>query len=590
MKTESITRNSRGAIMLIAVFFAIFAVGLLYYLVGISSSVLYREKFQDAADSGALSAAVMHARAMNLIVLINIIMAALLSVLVTLKLLETLAIIGIALAAAAAWFTAGASLVAIPPLNTVRSSMSSAYSELQSPIFDALQFLHETADAVQDVTPGAALALVEADLEARDSPPGTHGITFGTEEKLPVEDDSFSELCGRAGEFPIQLASDTLSPLPGVSEILDALQSPMHDLTSSLSSWFCSDGSKPPQPYPQQIKQSYPRTKLTTDCESEKTGGSMSDVQSATSPACKESHADEAAAAPDKDTGGCQSGHDCTLAGPYDAHVKLAREQCDPTGNATAPFVYYYQLRKGQVTYRWTGKTWARGEPVYQTPQASSSDHPPCGPKEMRPVVAEGYNKTVRKHDDVNEVLPVCSSDHEPTFLDRGAVGTTRVVDFVDVTQILGCRRNETKPIDLSDAARAGEVGDDKSPKRVRGASTLGDESFQLRAIMHGSAPTGLPEKMMHLALWNQAEPSNPLSALRELGDYSVAQAEYFYDGPRDPRSNWMWTMNWRARLRRFRVPTGEASGAINTACGELGNGCAAALDQVKRLSGLVVH
>ena len=62
MKTASLARNNRGAIMLIAVFFAIFAVGLLYYLIGISSSVLYREKIQDAADSAALSAAVMHAR------------------------------------------------------------------------------------------------------------------------------------------------------------------------------------------------------------------------------------------------------------------------------------------------------------------------------------------------------------------------------------------------------------------------------------------------------------------------------------------------------------------------------------------------
>ena len=589
MKTTSLARNNRGAIMLIAVFFAIFAVGLLYYLIGISSSVLYREKIQDAADSAALSAAVMHARAMNLLVLINIIMAALLSVLVTLKLLETLAIIGIVLAAAAAWFTAGASLSAIPPLNTVRSSMSNAYSKLKSPIFDALQFLHETADAVQEVTPGAALALVEADLEARDNPPGTHGVTFPTELKLPVEDDSFSELCGRAGEFPIELASDTLSPLPGVSEILDGLKSPMHDLTSSLSEWFCSDGSNPPKPYPQQIKQSYPRTELTHECENEKSSGSMSDVQNATSPACEKSHADEAAAASDKDTGDCQAGHDCSLGGPYDAHVTLAREQCDPS-RAPAPFVYYYQVRKGQVTYRWTGKIWVRGEPIYQTPEAASSDRPPCGPAEMRPVIAEGYNKTVRKHDDVNEVLPVCSSEHEPTFFDRGAVGTTKVVDFTEAIQILGCKRNETKPIDLSDAARAGDVGDDKSPKRVKESSTLGDESFQLRAVMRGSVPTGLPEKMMHLALWNQAEPSNPLSAFRELGNYSVAQAEYFYDGSKNPRSDWMWAMNWRARLRRFRVPTGDASNAINTACGELSGGCGVLLDQVKRLGALIVH
>jgi hypothetical protein len=589
MKVESLTRDDRGAIMLIAVFFAIFAVSLLYYLIGISSSVLYREKLQDAADSAALSAAIMHARAMNLIVLINIIMAALLSVLVTLKMVETLAIIGTVLAAALAWFTAGASLSAIPPLNTVRTSMNEAYSSLQPPILRALKFLHDTADAVQEVTPGVALALVEVDLEVRDNPPGTHGVTFPTELELPVEDDSFSELCGRAGEFPFQLARDTLQPLPGVSEILDGLTGPMHDLTSSLSNWFCSDGSNAPPPYQQPVKRSYPGTGLTNDCENAPSHGSMSDVQIATSPACDESKADEAAAAADNNTGSCQAGHDCSLHGPYDTHVTLAREQCDPL-RAPAPFMYYYQVRQGQVTYRWTHQTWVREVPIYRTPEKRSSNRPPCGPADISPSVAAGYNKTVRKHDDINEVLPVCSSEHEPSSLAWGSPGTTEIVEFTEVTQILGCERNETKAIDLSDAPRAGDVGNDKSPKRVKESSTLGDESFQLRAIMRGSVPTGLPETMIRRSLWNADEPANPLSALRELGNYSIAQAEYFYDGPKNPRSDWMWAMNWRARLRRFRVPTGDASSAIDTACGQLSGGCGPLLDQVRRLRDLIAH
>src|ERR1700690_1919722 len=128
-------KDDRGAIMLIAVFIAIFAVALLYYLIGISGTVLFREKFQDAADAAVLSSAIMHARAMNAIVLVNIIMAAVLSVLVTVKLIETVAIIGIGIASMLAWASFGASLLAIPPLHTVQSSMETAYNTLREPIF-----------------------------------------------------------------------------------------------------------------------------------------------------------------------------------------------------------------------------------------------------------------------------------------------------------------------------------------------------------------------------------------------------------------------------------------------------------------------
>jgi hypothetical protein len=171
----------------------------------------------------------------------------------------------------------------------------------------------------------------------------------------------------------------------------------------------------------------------------------------------------------------------------------------------------------------------------------------------------------------------------------HGTDGTTKSVSFIEVPQILGCKRHETKEIKIDNGQTAGGSGNDKSPKRVENAAKLGDENFQIRAVMHGNLPTSLPDKMMHLALWNQAAPENPLSVLRDLGNYSVAQAEYFYDAP-DPRSEWMWNMNWRARLRRFRLPTGSASDALATACDGLGGTCGALIDQVKKLNNIVVH
>jgi len=595
--THKLHRDQRGAIMLIAVFVAIFAVALLYYLIGISGTVLFREKLQDAADATALSSAIMHARAMNLIVLINIIMAAILSVLVTVKLIETLAIIGVGFAAALAWGTAGASLVAIPPLKTVQSSMQTAYETLRGPVFEALLALNDLADAVRDVTPGAALALAEADLAANPALPNTHGIVFGTRRDLPVEDDEFTTLCGQAAKLPATLAKESLSAIRPLSAVMGALESPMQSLGSSLSEWFCGDGSGTPPPYQQTYERLYPRTDSSIACENDQSSGHLSEASSATNSNCNESQSDEKAAKPDPITGNCQVWHDCSLGGPYDTHVALAREQCSPTySDQPSPFVYNYQTRSGVVEYKWNGKTWIRGAPIYDSPVYASSSNPPCGPPEQHPTVAEGYNETVRKHDDVNEVLPVCSSELAPSFLSaRGTFGDTTTVNFTEALHLLGCKRRITKNIDLSDAQRVEKSGKDKSPKRVllkdddQKDVTLGDENFQIRAILHREIPTGLPERVMNAALWNQASPENPLSALRILGSVSVAEAEFFYDST-EARSEWMWNMSWRARLRRFRLPTGGAMSKVEDYCRQRPTGCGTILDQVKKLGTLIAH
>ena len=57
MKCHSAISDDRGAIMIIALCFAVFGVAILYLAVGAAESVLFREHLQDAADSAALSAA-----------------------------------------------------------------------------------------------------------------------------------------------------------------------------------------------------------------------------------------------------------------------------------------------------------------------------------------------------------------------------------------------------------------------------------------------------------------------------------------------------------------------------------------------------
>ncbi len=565
--------DDRGAIMVIALFLAIFAVAILYTLIGTAETVLFRERLQDSADSAALSSAVMHARSMNLLVLINLLMAALLAVLVTIKLIESIAIIGAIVAAALAWFTGGATLSAIPPLQSVQSKMHDAYEELKDPIYEALEGLHSVGEAVKGAAPAAAFTMAAADIEEYGKPTVKVGVVVGTRMTLPVEDGSFDELCGEAGELPLALARAGLEEagIPALPDLMRVLESPMNSLTSEFSDWFCgeSDGgsSKSPPGHKQRVTRSYPRmkTKASEACEAgEGLEGLDGPIKDVTSPDCEESQREEDAGKPDENTGECSKGKDCSLKGPYEARVAQARRECAPT-LSPPPFEYWYQERQGHVVYEWTGQFWKRGEPRYDAPVRRGDSkngvrQPPCGPPDVSPAI-EGYRMTVHPGDDVEDVIPVCSTETPPELpAVAPARGTTEPRDFREVTHILGCKRarEEAMPIDAGEPAD--NSGNSKSPKLVESTAALGDENFQIRALMQGDQQALDAARIVRVALWDKPEPEHPLEKMKQFAGFSVAQAEYFYDGQPNGRDAWMWNMNWRARLRRFRLPAGDLS------------------------------
>jgi hypothetical protein len=563
--------DERGAILLIAVFFAIFAVALVFSVVGTAESLLYRERMQDAADQAALSGALMHARSMNLIVLINIVMAALLAILVTIKLLEGLAIIGMAIAAGLAWFTAGASLVFIPPLQIMQSDMNVAYEQAKPPIDSALEALNDAADAVKTAAPIAANGVVLADIANYSSPPVDAGLAVATRSTLPVEDEEFKKLCEHSAEVPGTLAGEALKPLH-LGKVGDLLAGAMKAMATTLPEWFCGESGQSPPGYRQSIERFYPRMAPNVACEEagvDGVTGSANSAQGATSKSCDAATLFQAEAEPDKLTGSCQSRHDCSPSGPYEQQIAQARVECDPS-EPPAPFVYEYQRRRARVPYTWTGRFWKRGEPTDEVlSQVESKGRPPCGPSRFRPVVAAGYNTQVRR-EGAPDVLPVCTTESPPEVTDTRflRVGEVRSVEVTEVRHILGCKRNELVEVKVKDDKSSGDQGEQRSSKRIENTLSLGDEDFQVRALMHGSRGSNGAEQMVRLALWHEAAPDEALSALRGLGNYSIAQAEYFYDGT-EGRDAWMWNMNWRGRLRRFRLPSGDALEALHDACQE---------------------
>src|SRR5215472_17644823 len=84
-------RDERGAIVVMSLLFACFLTGMLWYVMGIADAVVFRDRMQEAADAVAFSAAVVHARGMNFIVILNLIMFALVALYLILAILTDFA-------------------------------------------------------------------------------------------------------------------------------------------------------------------------------------------------------------------------------------------------------------------------------------------------------------------------------------------------------------------------------------------------------------------------------------------------------------------------------------------------------------------
>lgn len=562
------TRQSdeRGAILLIALFFAVFMVGMVYYVIGVAEAVLLSERMQDAVDASALSGAVMNARAMNFIVLINLVMSVLLAILVALKLVETLAIVGIILASALAYPTFGLTLPFVPILESVRSTTSAWYNTLKPDVETALELLNELETTVANVAPPAAKELAEEGIEEYWMPPVEFAtvVPFQTPDQadcylgqcLPVENDDYSVLCGKAGGVVGDLIALPFSVID-VEELSNAISGAASGAAREFSDWFCgsggSGGSGGAPSIETTVKRHYPMLPSVLACEE-----SVKQDKSVSERVCAASTAETADAEPDKTTGNCQAGHDCSIDGPYERSVRAARENCALT-QSPPPVEISWQEQTGTVSYVWNGETWERGEEtITETVQKHKKENqffipPPCGPERYRPMIV-GYELEPHPHGDVNEVNPVCSEGGGPPVgivpVRRGQVFQS---EFRRVPHILGCRRDFEEEKSGSNEGPAAS-GDTRAPKKIIKDVKLGDEAFQLRSFARRKPRMAGPGRGVRVALWGADEPGSELGELEDFGSFAVAQSEYFYDGT-EGEDGWMWNMKWRGRLKRFRLP-----------------------------------
>lgn len=240
---SGVYQDERGAILVMGIFMCACMVSILWYLAGIGDAIVFRERMQEAADATAYSAAVLHARGMNLLVMINLIMACVLAVRVALKVAF---VVLSALALAFSWVPgAGAALgVAAEAVNT-------AVQASDPIITGALEGLTAVEEIIPHVVPPAAIVgsyqVGERYAPVVDKAAAGNPVT--TVEGLPVTEGSKGVLCFQAAKAVMDII---WSVFPGGNSLKDSfvgskISSGFARIIAAGGDYFCGlNGSSSP--------------------------------------------------------------------------------------------------------------------------------------------------------------------------------------------------------------------------------------------------------------------------------------------------------------------------------------------------------
>ncbi len=201
---EGIAENENGAMLIMGIFMVMFVAAMLYYVVGVGDTIMYRERMQDAADAGAMNGAIFLARGMNLITLLNLTLASVFGVLVA---AQTAFFILLAAAGKAASecnppYRIAPCFQAICLLIAVGRSCDKI-EDAKDHVSDAADVTTSMQDSIRQTAPLAATAAVFQMGRNHYAPPVTVplGIYGDVVDDLPVEEDPDPPICDRTINF-----------------------------------------------------------------------------------------------------------------------------------------------------------------------------------------------------------------------------------------------------------------------------------------------------------------------------------------------------------------------------------------------------
>ncbi len=237
MDRRKITRNTDGALMVMAVFVALFMVAIVYHVAGVGGAALEQQTMQDAADAMTFSAATAKARGMNLLAMINLIMAAAVAVLVALRLLMVVIAILIIICIPLCYF-GGSTCALIPKLIDFEIQVNNWANDVEDIVQPLTRALAKAADVVNQAVP--ILAQAEAiHISTRDIyNPAKIGFVWPLVEELPTKEGPFELLCAKAAKNVADVVTFLLPPIIP-DAVMDKFGDGLAGLATSFSSFFC---------------------------------------------------------------------------------------------------------------------------------------------------------------------------------------------------------------------------------------------------------------------------------------------------------------------------------------------------------------
>jgi hypothetical protein len=549
-------RGEQGAVMLMGIYFCVLLMALVFYVLGVAQTVLAQEGMQDAADAASFASAIVHARGMNLLVYINWVMAALVAVLIAIRLVESLFIIAGTTLSTLSFFSFGAATPLASLCWTQVNVWNQLYERTKKVVFPVLEALHSAEKAVSVVVPAAATleALVES---GKTHAPADAVFALPGRLTLPVEFDSFPPLCERGADLVGYVATLPIRALGGPMEgIADGLEDGLGAMAGSLSGYLCgaSAGSGDPPVHRRTVEKLYPEATVQRPCSSneecaaqERAGaalyGQMTRGQPRADGRCPRATLDEP----------------CPESDPYERYAAQVREICAPHGDFR-PKSYSFVLQNVRSTYELkpSGKYEVRREVLSSRYER---DQPlPC--RDTSKIQKNRWSNYERKGfvSGARYALPVCASN-EVGIGGRVGAGPVTISQTI-AAHVFACKVDEVVETPLAKRGEKMEGQSDKhSPMKMEDDVELGGEDFQIRALAYGDGVgPGEYSKGVHMALFGREPEASVASGAAEVMSFihrfSVARAEYYFDhdGHTD-RKDWLWEPRWTARLRRFRLP-----------------------------------
>ena len=265
-------RRSDGAVMVMGVFMAIGLVGAVWYVIGLGDALIYRDKMQEAADSVAFSGAVVHARGMNFIAAINLIMLVLVGLFLLIHIFEDFLQLILDVTGSCHGWTPTCELRVLPiaceackvvdPLHKKVKEIRIQYHN--NVLLRTLPELGRIQEVMQkDIVPaGTVAAGLVAGHEYSNSGSRTIGIALspsmlrerlghgkhGDHLGLPLNDNDFKALCEHVIDGVATWFEGKIKSIPVVGTALDMpgikgkVKKEVNKFVSGLSDEYCSPG------------------------------------------------------------------------------------------------------------------------------------------------------------------------------------------------------------------------------------------------------------------------------------------------------------------------------------------------------------